>query len=70
MPWTGRSAYLRREEIADAFNANSDSSDRRGCSALAGQPLHTDAGNDQVHLECSRDHLRGVVASECVWTIS
>jgi len=31
-----------------------------------GQPLHTDAGNDQVDPECSRGHRCGVVASECV----
>jgi hypothetical protein len=35
-----------------------------GCSALAGQPLHTNAGNDQVHLECSCGDRGGVVAFE------
>jgi hypothetical protein len=36
---------------------------------VARQSLHTDAGNDQVDLECGGGDLRGFVAAEHIWTI-
>jgi hypothetical protein len=66
-----RQAYLREKEvIGHAFTSNIVGSGRGRCFALAGQQLHTNAGNDQVYLECSRGHRCGVVASEHFWTFS
>jgi len=65
----------------NAFTTNTDGSGRDGCPALASQPLHPNAGNDQVDLECRRGHLgccdRGQRSSNqfskeeaMLWTIS
>ena len=35
-----------KEVSSDALTSSSHGSDRGGCSALADQPLHTNAGND------------------------
>jgi hypothetical protein len=37
---------------------------------VAGEPIHTHGGKYQVDLEWGRRNLRGVVASECIWTLS
>jgi hypothetical protein len=58
-----------KEAKGHAFTSSSNGSDCSGCSALVGQSLHTDAGNDQVHPECNRGHWGGVVAPGHFWTV-
>jgi hypothetical protein len=53
----------RKRSIDHAFTSDTDGSGRGGRSALAGQPLHTNAGNDQVHLERSGSDRCGFVAT-------
>src|SRR5580658_901564 len=61
-PWT---AWVRsRRNLNHASAASSNGTDRCRRSALAGERLHTDAGNNQVSLECRRGHLHGAVAIE------
>ena len=59
----------KRKVKDHAFTANSGSSRRGGCSAVAGESLHPDAGIHQVHLERRGRHRRGLVAVECLWTV-
>jgi hypothetical protein len=51
-------------------NSTPGSSYRGGGSVVAGQPFHSDAVIHQVNLEWRGGHRRGVVAAECIWTIS
>jgi hypothetical protein len=58
-----------RSETDNAFTSTRNGPDRDRRPALVGQSLHTDAGNDQVHLECSGSHRRSFVATEYFRTI-
>jgi hypothetical protein len=52
------------KEAAYTPNKHSDSFNRCGSSALAHQPLHTNARNDQIHFERGRCHRRRLVATK------
>jgi hypothetical protein len=53
-----------------AFSSIAISSDRGGCSPVAGESLHSNAEKHQVNLERRRGRVRGSVAAECFWTVS
>lgn len=53
-----------------ASHSNSISPDRSGRPPMVGESFHPHGRQYQVDLERSRRHLRGVVAPECIWTIS
>src|ERR1700678_2248764 len=59
----------RRRRYRNALNSTCSDPDRGGRLALAGQSLHTNAGNDQVHLECGGGDRCRFVATEYLWTI-
>jgi hypothetical protein len=61
-------ACKEKEVEGHAITSNIAGSRCGGCAALVGQHLYTDAGNDQVHLECGRGDRGGVVAAEHFWT--
>ena len=44
--------------------------DRGGCSAVAGESLHSHAVIHQVDSEWRRGDRRGFVAAECFWAVS
>ena len=59
-----------RKEMHNAPHANFTGPDRRGRFVMAGESIHSYAGNHQIDLECSRGHRRRVVAPGRVWTLS
>src|ERR1700730_15679908 len=60
-----------KERFKDhASNSTSGSSDRGGCSPVAGESLHSHAVIHQVNLERRRGHRGGFVAHECFRTLS
>jgi hypothetical protein len=65
-----QSPPLTKELKVHAFTSSRNGFSRSGCIALAGQSLHTDAGNNQVNLECGGGDLRGFVATEHFRTVS
>src|ERR1700730_10252620 len=53
-----------------ASNSTARSSHRGGCPPVAGESLHSHAGNHQVNSERGRGHRRRSMDSECLWTLS
>ena len=53
-----------------ASPSDSINPDRRWCPFVAGESFHPHGRQHQVDLERSRGHRRGVVAPECIWTVS
>ncbi len=53
-----------------AIDSTRRSSNRCGCSAVAGESLHSNAGNHQINPECHRSHSCRSVDTECYWTLS
>jgi hypothetical protein len=59
-----QSPRLTKELKVHAFTSSRNGFSRSGCLALAGQSLHTNAGDDQVNPERGGGDLRGFVATE------
>jgi hypothetical protein len=65
-----QSPPLAKELKLHAFTSSRNGFSRSGCLAVAGQSLHTDAGDNQVNPERGGGDLRGFVASEHFRTVS
>ena len=63
-------ARERRMVKDHASNSIVGNSDRSGCSAVAGESLHSNAGIHQVNFERRRGYRRSAVATECFRTVS
>jgi hypothetical protein len=59
-----------RKVKAYAVVSTSGSSHRGGCSAVAGQSLHSNAGIHQVNLEWGSRHRSSAVAAQCIRAVS
>jgi hypothetical protein len=53
-----------------AFASNHIDPDRRGRPVVVGESVYSHGRKHQVDLERGGSNFRGVVAPECVWTIS
>jgi hypothetical protein len=58
----------KRGEI-NAVTSDSDRAGGGGSFVMAGQSVHTDARDDQVHFECSGGDRCSSVVTEHFWTI-
>src|ERR1700730_4504962 len=60
----------KRRRIDHAFNSTGRGSGSSWRSAVAGESLHPHGRKHQVDLERGRRHRCGVLAPECIWTVS
>jgi hypothetical protein len=66
----GHACDKRKGVKANAFNSTCGSSHCGGCSPVAGESVHSDAGIHQVNSERRCGNRRGSVAAEYFWTVS
>jgi hypothetical protein len=58
-----------RRTKTHAFDTSGDGFNRCWAFALAGQSIHTDAGNDQIDLKRRGCHCRRIMAFKRFWTL-
>src|SRR5271165_6217787 len=62
------SAHATRK-VEHAVNSITGSSHRGGYPPMAGESLHSHAGDDQINFQRHRGHCRGSVDPQCHWVV-